>query len=247
MFATASVDLLKKYYLALEKQKDENFKIATIFSYVANEEDKNDGSLDVDEEGNIENQHSREFLDYAINKYNKDFGTNFSTKNFEAYREDLQKRIKDKDNNLRVKGGRVDLVIVVNMMLTGFDAQKMNTLFVDKNLKYHGLIQAYSRTNRLFNSSKPKGNIVVFRNLKKAQDEALRLYGNPDANEIVFVPPYEEQVRKFNEKVAELREVVSEYVGVDDLKSEDKKAKFVKVFRDLMRQKVSLETFEEFS
>jgi type I restriction enzyme R subunit len=133
------------------------------------------------------------------------------------------------------------------MLLTGFDAPKLNTLYVDKNLKYHGLIQAFSRTNRLLNAYKPHGNIVIFRNLKKNVDDALRLYGDPEANEVVFKKPYEVQVAEFNAVVEKLRELVPEVESVDLLKSEEEKALFVKIFRELLRHKASLETFAEFS
>ncbi len=251
ILAVSSVEMLKKYYLTLQRLKGEyfdDFKIATIFSYQANEEDKNDGSLDVEEVGRIENQHSRDFLEKCIADYNADFGTNFSTATFENYRQNLQNRIKgQKKEYLKRDGNRVDLVIVVNMLLTGFDAPKLNTLYVDKNLKYHGLIQAFSRTNRLLNADKPHGNIVIFQNLKKNVDDALRLYGDPEANEVVFKKPYEMQVAEFNAVVEKLRELVPEVESVDLLKSEEEKALFVKIFRELLRRKASLETFAEFS
>ena len=150
----------------------------------------------------------------------------------------MQKRIKDK---------QVDLVLVVNMFLTGFDSPRLNTLYVDKNLRYHGLIQAYSRTNRLLDSDKPHGNIVSFRNLKKATDVALTLFGDENAKEIVFKKPYDEQKKEFEAKLSELRARVPVVASVDDLRGEEEKAEFVKTFRDLLRIKSSLETFAEFS
>jgi len=137
--------------------------------------------------------------------------------------------------------------LVVNMFLTGFDSPRLNTLFVDKNLRYHGLIQAYSRTNRLLNSDKPHGNIVSFRNLKLATDTALALFGDENAKEIVFKKPFEEQKKDFENKLTELREKTPTVDSVADLKGEEEKAVFVKTFRDLLRIKSSLETFAEFS
>lgn len=240
LFAVSSIEVLRKYYTLLKKKKPENFKIATIFTYQANEDDSSD-MLDVDVfagEGTAGNKHSRDFLEACIKDYNKDFGANYSTDRFYDYYRDLQKRIKNKE---------VDLVLVVNMFLTGFDSPRLNTLYVDKNLRYHGLIQAYSRTNRLLNSDKPHGNIVSFRNLKVATDKALALFGDENAKEVVFKKPYEEQKQAFEEKLGELRQAVPTVGAVDELKSEEEKAEFVKTFRDLLRIKSSLETFAEFS
>ncbi len=240
IFATSNIDVLKKYYTLFSKKKPADFKIATIFTYQANEDDSND-ILDVDVfagEGTPGNKQSRDFLEDCIKDYNKLYGTNYSTDRFYDYYRNLQQRIKDKE---------VDLVLVVNMFLTGFDSARLNTLFVDKNLRYHGLIQAYSRTNRLLNSDKPHGNIVSFRNLKLATDQALALFGDENAKEIVFKKPYEEQKIEFENKLAELREKVPIVESVDGLQGDDEKAGFVKTFRDLLRIKSSLETFAEFS
>ncbi|MFC1616455.1 type I restriction endonuclease subunit R [Patescibacteria group bacterium] len=240
LFAVTNIDVLKKYYSLLKKKKADNFKIATIFTYQANEEDSSD-MLDVDifaGEGTPGNKHSRDFLEDCIKDYNREFSTNFNTNRFYKYYKDLQKRIKNKE---------VDLVLVVNMFLTGFDSKRLNTLYVDKNLRYHGLIQAYSRTNRLLNSDKPHGNIVSFRNLKLATDKALALYGDENAKEVVFKKPYEEQKKEFEEKLVELREKTPNVNAVDDLRGEEEKAEFVKTFRDLLRIKSSLETFADFS
>jgi type I restriction enzyme R subunit len=133
------------------------------------------------------------------------------------------------------------------MFLTGFDSPRLNTLYVDKNLRYHGLIQAYSRTNRLLNSDKPHGNIISFRNLKEATDQALTLFGDENAKEIVFKKPYEQQKKEFEQKLVDLREKVPTVGSVDSLQGEEEKAEFVKTFRDLLRIKSSLETFAEFS
>ena len=240
LFAITSIEVLKKYYSLFKKKKADDFKIATIFTYQANEDESGD-MLDFDVfagEGTTGNKHSRDFLEECIKDYNKLFETNFSTDRFYDYYRDLQKRIKNKE---------VDLVLVVNMFLTGFDSPRLNTLYVDKNLRYHGLIQAYSRTNRLLNSDKPHGNIISFRNLKKATDTALALFGDENAKEVVFKKPYEDQKKEFDLKLTELRQITPTITSVDDLKGEEEKAVFVKTFRDLLRIKSSLETFAEFS
>ncbi|MGH7202938.1 MAG: type I restriction endonuclease subunit R, partial [Candidatus Levyibacteriota bacterium] len=240
LFATPNIEVLKKYYTLFKEKKNENLKIATIFTYQANEDD-NSEMLDVDVfagEGTTGNQHSRDFLESCIKDYNEMFGTNYSTERFYVYYKNLQKRIKDKE---------VDLVLVVNMFLTGFDSPRLNTLYVDKNLRYHGLIQAYSRTNRLLNSDKPHGNIISFRNLKDATDKALALFGDENAKEVVFKKPYEEQKKDFENKLAQLREKVPTAESVDGLQGDEEKAAFIKTFRDLLRIKSSLETFAEFS
>lgn len=195
LFATSNVDVLKKYYTLFKSKKPTDFKIATIFTYQANEDDSTD-MLDVDifaGEGTPGNQHSRDFLESCIKDYNATYAINYSTDRFYDYYRDLQKRIKAKE---------VDLVIVVNMFLTGFDSPRLNTLYVDKNLRYHGLIQAYSRTNRLLNSDKPHGDIVSFRNLKLATDKALTLFGDENAKEIVFKKPYEQQKKEFENTIS---------------------------------------------
>lgn len=242
IFAVSSIDVLKKYYRILREKKPEDFKLATVFTYEANEdqsEDLGEQMLEEDVLGDdlVGTAHSREYLEKAIQDYNEDFGTNYSTKDFSGYYKNLQKRVKDKE---------VDLVLVVNMFLTGFDSKYTNTLYLDKNLRYHGLVQAYSRTNRLYNSSKPHGNIVSFRNLKEETDEAMRLFGDEDAKETVFQKPYEEQKEDFAAQVAKLKEIAPSVAAVDDLQSEELRQDFVRTFRELMRMKSSLETFAEF-
>lgn len=189
MFAVASIPMAKKYYLEFKKQLEEKQKdltIATIYSYAQNEEDTSDGILD-DEgfETDLLDKSSREFLDFAIDKYNKKFKTNFSSEGngFQDYYKDLSDKVKHRE---------IDLLIVVNMFLTGFDATTLNTLWVDKNLKQHGLIQAYSRTNRILNSVKTYGNIVCFRNLQEATNDAIALFGDKNATGIVLLKSYED-------------------------------------------------------
>ncbi len=240
LFAVTNIEVLKKYYTLFKNKNPKNFTLATIFTYKANEDESSD-MLDFDvfaSCGSEINQPSRDFLENCIKDYNKQYSTNFSTERFYDYYRDLQKRIKNKE---------VDLVLVVNMFLTGFDSPRLNTLYVDKNLRYHGLIQAYSRTNRLLNSDKPHGNIVSFRNLKEATDKALALFGDENAKEIVFKKPFEKQKKEFEIKLVKLREKVPTVSSVDLLKGEEEKAEFVKNFRDLLRIKSSLETFAEFS
>lgn len=241
LFAISGIEVLKRYYTLFKELKSDDFKIATIFTYQANEDEKED-FLDVDAFADEVNglpgsQHSREFLEDCIKDYNELYSTNFSTDRFYEYFKDLQKRIKNKE---------VDLVLVVNMFLTGFDSKRLNTLYVDKNLRYHGLIQAYSRTNRLLDSDKPHGNIISFRNLKNATDTALRLFGDENAKEVVFKRPYEEQKQDFIKKLDDLRSIVPSVDSVDELQSEADIANFVKTFRDLLRIMSSLETFAEF-
>lgn len=241
LFAVSSIEVLKRYYKLFKDIGTGDIKIATIFTYHANEADDENADLDNDPletENTPVNQHSRDFLEECIKDYNALYSTNFNTDKFYDYYKDLQKRIKNK---------QVDLVLVVNMFLTGFDAARLNTLYVDKNLRYHGLIQAYSRTNRLLNSDKPHGNIVSFRNLKEATDKALALYGDENAKEVVFKKPYEEQKKEFEEKLAKLHEEAPSVDSVDGLQGEQEKANFVQSFRDLLRIKSSLETFAEFS
>ncbi len=247
MMCVSSVDTLIKYYelfAAKKKEGKHKLRIATIFSYTSNEEDKDaDGILDDDAEiigGEGGNPHTREKLDGFISDYNAMFGTNYSTKDtqsFYNYYQDIAKK---------VKAGKIDILLVVNMFLTGFDSVRLNTMYVDKNLRYHGLIQAYSRTNRILNEVKSQGNIVVFRNLKKRTDEAIALFSNVNAKEDIFVPPYEEYVKLFNAVAMDLLALVPTVKEVKNLKDEEEELKFVKLFRELMRLRNILESFSEF-
>jgi len=204
IFATASIDAAKRYYLEFKKQQadltpDQRLKVATIFSYAANEEVGDDY---LDEEGfetSSLDQSSRDFLDEAIKDYNALFGTSYDTSSdkFQNYYKDL---------SLRLKNRELDLAIVVNMFLTGFDATTMNTLFVDKRLVNHGLIQAYSRTNRILNSVKTYGNIISFRDLEEETNEAIALFGNKDARGIVLLKPYAEYYADYAQRATELLE-----------------------------------------
>ena len=246
MMCVSSVDMLIKYY-EMFKKKEHNLKIATIFSYSANENDKDaNGMYEMDEadgahvdEAHI-NKHSREKLDEFIGDYNKMFGSKFSTKDSQSYYNyynDISKKVKQRE---------IDILLVVNMFLTGFDSKTLNTLYVDKNLKYHGLIQAYSRTNRILNEQKSQGNIVCFRNLKGATDDAIALFSNKDAKEIILMEPYEDYVARFDEKYEYLLSIVPTVSSVNELYGDEEKLKFVKAFRDLMRVKNVLEGFSDF-
>jgi type I restriction enzyme R subunit len=261
LFATSSIDALIKYYDIFKRKKEageHNLRIATIFSYGANEEDKNaqdylpDYEFDIAAEpaSKYKTSHTREKLDAYIEDYNAMYNTNFSTKDsqqFENYFKDISKRLKDREKaTFNDSKDRLDLVIVVNMMLTGFDAKKVNTLYVDKNLRYHGLIQAYSRTNRILGEKKSQGNILCFRNLKKATDEAIALFSNKDAKEHIIVPPYEAIAKKFDDALANLLQITPTYQSVDDLLGEDQELEFVQAFRKLLRAKNVLESYVDF-
>jgi len=251
MFCVSSVENLIKYYgLFKQKQKDQAnlLKIATIFSYAANEEDPNANGLTnglipeenpIPEGGKI-NPYSRDKLDEFIGDYNGMFGTSYSTRDSQSYYNYYQ------DIAKRVRAGQIDILLVVNMFLTGFDSPRLNTLYVDKNLKFHGLVQAFSRTNRTLNDKKSQGNIVCFRNLKTATDEAIALFSNKNARETVLLEPYEDYVKQFNEATVELLKIAPSVKSVDNLPSEKEELAFVKAFRELIRIKNILTTFADF-
>ena len=256
MFCVSSVDTLTQYYELFEKvqaekqQQDEAegrlFKpltIATIFSYGANEAvENNDQNGLIQEEStdapNQINQSSRDKLDRYIANYNAQFGTNYNSGDgFYAYYRDIADRVKKK---------QIDILLVVNMFLTGFDSKPLNTLYVDKNLKYHGLIQAFSRTNRVYNDKKPFGNIISFRNLKRATDEALALFSNKEARKTVLVPSFDEIKQDYEQAVEKLLSITPDYQTVDDLVTEDQQLEFLKAFREVMRYNAQLQTFIEY-
>ena len=251
MFCVSSVDTLIKYYDLFQQKKEageHNLRIATIFSYVSNEDDADANGFLPEELSVVEEPkvlfglqaHSREKLDEFIGHYNQMFGTKFSTKDSESfynYYNDISKKVKER---------KIDILLVVNMFLTGFDSPTLNTLYVDKNLKYHGLIQAYSRTNRILNEQKSQGNIVVFRNLKNATDEAITLFSNKEAIEVIIMKPYEDYVKKFNEAFIELLQIAPTVNSVNNLVSENDELEFIKAFRELMRIKNILTAFADF-
>jgi type I restriction enzyme R subunit len=171
------------------------------------------------------NQHSRDKLEEFIQDYNKLFGDNFTTKDsqsFYNYYNDISKKVKER---------KIDILVVVNMFLTGFDSPTLNTMYVDKNLRYHGLIQAYSRTNRILNEQKSQGNIVAFRNLKNRTDEAITLFSNKEAIEVIIMKPYEDYTAKFDEAFEHLISLTPTTDSVDDLETEDDELEFIKAFQ----------------
>lgn len=247
MFCVSNVKSLLAYYDLFKRKKEEgkhNLTIGTIFSYQANEEvDDPDGNLDVDIDPDASsstsvNQHSREKLDACIDDYNQTFNTNYSTNDFYNYYKDIGKK---------VKARQIDILLVVNMFLTGFDSKPLNTIYVDKNLKYHGLIQAYSRTNRTMGKKKSQGNVVCFRNLKSATDDAIELFANKEAIEEITLEPYENYTEKFEEALALLKNLTPTVESVDDLLTEDDEANFIQAFRQLMRLKNIMGCFTEFN
>lgn len=251
MFAVASIPMAKKYYLEFKRQLEEKQKdltIATIYSFAANEEDTADGILD-DEgfETELLDQSSREFLDFAIKEYNKKFKTNFSSEGngFQDYYKDLSDKVKHRE---------IDLLIVVNMFLTGFDATTLNTLWVDKNLKQHGLIQAYSRTNRILNSVKSYGNIVCFRDLQQQTNDAIALFGDKNATGIVLLKSYEDYYygyeddkgRKqmgYEERIAML---LQKYPLGEQIIGESAKKDFIVSMGNILRLRNILSSFDKF-
>ena len=252
IFCVSGVPTLIEYYKLFQQKKEEgqhNLKVATIFTYQANEEDKDAvGMSDYDDEfltaaapvPEYNTKHSRDSLEEFIVNYNKEFGTNFTSKDsqsFYNYYNDIARRVKHK---------QIDVLLVVNMFLTGFDSKTLNTLYVDKNLKYHGLLQAYSRTNRILNELKSQGNIVCFRNLKSATDEAITLFSKLEKKDEIILKPYEEYVDKFNEAFIALMQIAPTVNSVNKLPSEDEELAFIKAFRELMRLKNVLKTFTEF-
>ena len=252
IFAVSSIPMAKKYYLEFKKQLEEKHKdltIATIYSYAPNEEDNSNGILEDEEfETDLLDQSSREFLDFVIGEYNKKFKTNFSSEGngFQDYYKDLSDRVKNRE---------VDLLIVVNMFLTGFDATTLNTLWVDKNLKQHGLIQAYSRTNRILNSVKTYGNIVCFRDLEEATNDAIALFGDKNASGIVLLKSYEDYYygyeddkgRKqlgYEERIAML---LQKYPLGDQIIGEQNKKDFIVLMGNILRLKNILSSFDKFA
>ena len=251
MFAVSSVDAAKAYYQTfkqLQSAVKNPLKIATIFSFAANEEQDAIGDI-IDESFEVEamNSSAKEFLKSAIDDYNGYFATNYDVdaKSFQNYYRDLAKRVKNKE---------VDLLIVVGMFLTGFDAPTLNTLFVDKNLRYHGLIQAYSRTNRIYNSTKSFGNIVTFRDLEQDTIDAITLFGKSNTRNIVLEKSYQEYMEGFTdagvarrgylEVIAELQE---RFPDPDVIQTEKDKKDFVKLFGEYLRVENILQNYDEFA
>lgn len=250
IFAVASIPAAMKYYTEFKKQlaeRNNSLKIATIFSFAANEDDPEEGFIfDEDLDVTGMDQSSRDFLESVIANYNKDFNTNYDTSSdsFQNYYKDL---------SLRVKNREVDLLIVVNMFLTGFDATTLNTLWVDKELKIHGLVQAFSRTNRILNSVKQFGNIICFRNLAEKVDEAIGLFGDRDASGIVLLKSYDEYLNGYDENgehkvgytelIAELSE---KFPLGEQISGEQNQKDFIKLFGKILRMRNILTSFDRF-
>jgi type I restriction enzyme, R subunit len=253
MFAVSSVDAAKCYYEELnnlQKESDKPLKIATIFSFAANEEQGAIGEI-VDEsfEPSAMDSSAKEFLTKAINDYNAIFKTSYGvdSNEFQNYYRDLAKRVKSKE---------IDLIIVVGMFLTGFDAPTLNTIFVDKNLRYHGLIQAFSRTNRIYDATKTFGNIVTFRDLEKATIDAITLFGDSNTKNVVLEKSYKEYLEGFTDVVTgEARrgyvEVVKElndkFPNPDAIVTENDKKEFSKLFGEYLRVENILQNYDEFN
>ncbi|WRA06809.1 type I restriction endonuclease subunit R [Helicobacter pylori] len=244
ILACSSIEALKKYYQAFKEEKHD-LKIAAIFSYSANEEiealedENNESACRLDKS-------SRDFLEGAIADYNGMFGVSFDTSDqkFQSYYKDLSQKVKER---------KIDLLMVVNMFLTGFDATRLNTLWVDKNLKYHGLIQAFSRANRILDSVKTHGNIVCFRDLEQDLNDALMLFGNKDAQSIVLLRKYEDYLKGYTDNNKEyegyeglIGRLLSEFPLKDPIISESQKKDFIKLFGKILKLENILNSFENF-
>ncbi len=252
VFAVSSIEVAKKYYLEFKRQladepSDKKLKVATIFSFGVNDEDI-DGMIDENSEDTSGlDVSSREFLESAIKDYNKMFGTSYDTSSekFQNYYKDVSEKVKKRE---------IDILIVVNMFLTGFDATTLNTLWVDKNLRLHGLLQAYSRTNRILNSIKTFGNIVCFRNLEKATNEAIALFGDKEAGGIVLLKAYEDYYNGYKEGNKEVRgyksfvnELLAKFPIGERIIGEQNQKDFIKLYGAILRVKNILATFDEFN
>ena len=228
LFAVSSIPALIKYY-DIFKMIKHDLNIGAIFSYGQNED------------GEGKSEHSRDALERIIKDYNQMYDTNFSTDTFTAYHKDISDRVKGK------KTKQLDILIVVNMFLTGFDSKPLSVLYVDKELKYHDLLQAYSRTNRVEKETKPFGIIICYRNLKKQTDDALTLFSKTNDTQGIIVPSYDFFVQKFNELVVRLKECAPSPASIDVMQDENQQKRFVEIFRELTKYLQSLRTFIEFS
>ena len=241
IFATASIEAAKRYYLEFIDQQSEeppekHLKIGLIYSFAPNEEEI-DGLLgDEGFEPDKLDQSSRDFLEDAVRHYNTLFSTNFDTSSdkFQNYYKDVSERLRKRE---------LDLVIVVNMLLTGFDATTLNTLWVDKNLRAHGLIQAYSRTNRILNSVKTYGNIVSFRDLEKATNDALALFGNKEAKGIVLLRPFAEYFEEYKDLISSLE---TNFPLSESIVGESAQKEFIRLFGSILKLKNILDAFDDF-
>ncbi|MBC5626607.1 type I restriction endonuclease subunit R [Clostridium sp. NSJ-49] len=227
LFAVQNIPALIKYYDKF-KELNHDLKIGAIFSFQDNEDLSN------------KKEHSRDSLERIIKDYNelyKEENLKYNTDTFQAYFKDLSNKIKNSE---------IDIVIVVNMLLTGFDSKPLNTLYVDKNLKYHGLVQSYSRTNRILDATKPYGNIVCYRNLKKETDEAICLFSNTDTSDVVLMKSYDHYLQLFKERLSILYTIAPNLESIDIMQDENEKKEFVEAFRELTKQLTKLKTFTDF-
>lgn len=238
IFATANIPMAMKYYEVFKKINAEEvaagrapLKVATISTYQTNE-DMRDGEV---------TEHSKDLIANAIEDYNKLFNTNFNLETFDNYFKDVSNRVKK-----GIKNEKIDILIVVNMFLTGFDSKVLNTLYVDKNLQYHGLIQAYSRTNRVEKITKPYGNIVCYRDLKKATDDAIMLFSQTNDTDTVLSKTYDQYLRLFVNAIEELYKIAPTPESVDLLEGETAQKEFVEAFRDVANLMQKMRTFDEF-
>lgn len=252
IFAVSSIDMAKQYYSEFKKQlsglpSDKQLKIATIYSFGVNDEDA-DGMIDENSEDTSGlDVSSRDFLENAIVDYNKIFGTSYDTSSdkFQNYYKDVSERVKNRE---------IDILIVVNMFLTGFDATTLNTLWVDKNLRLHGLLQAYSRTNRILNSVKTFGNIVCFRNLEKATNESIALFGDKEASGVVLLKAYGDYYHGYKDGEKEIRgyeslvkDLMDRFPVGERIVGEQNQKDFVKLYGAILRVRNILTTFDEFA
>ena len=254
MFAVQSVESAKLYYEEFQKQQEslpeeKRLKVATIFSFAANEEPSSLG--EIEEEGfetTAMNSTAKEFLKKVIDDYNNVFKTNFTIdgQGFQNYYSDLSKKVKDKD---------IDLLIVVGMFLTGFDAPTLNTLFVDKNLRYHGLIQAFSRTNRILNKTKAFGNVVCFRNLERATEDAIKTFGDENSVNVILEKSYDNYINGFKDNetgktfkgyIEICEELIAKFPDPTEIELEADKKEFVQLFGELLKAENILRNFDEF-
>lgn len=235
IFTVQSIPMAMKYYQIMQKLKTEgrhDLNISTIFTYHDNE----------DSSRNQGEQHSRDILETVMADYNQMFQTNFSTDTFDSYFNDISKRVKK-----GIPGQQIDILIVCDMFLTGFDSKKLNTLYVDRNLKHHTLIQAYSRTNRVEKPTKPYGNIVCYRNLKERTDEAIELFSQTDNTDTVLSLSFDEYLTTFQALLQDLFDIAPTPGTVDQLEREDDQKQFILIYRDLANQMQKLKTFDDFT
>ena len=239
LFAVQSVPMLVSYY-KIFKQLNPKIKIGAIFTYAAN--GSQDDELTGMGQGFANDKVTSDDLQMIMDDYNDMFGTAYTTDNFGAYYDDVNERMKKRKKDMEP----LDLLLVVGMFLTGFDAKKLNTLYVDKNLEYHGLLQAFSRTNRVLNEKKRFGKVVCFRDLKANVDASIKLFSNNSPNETIIREPYEKVRKELNIKMIEFLEKYPSPAFIDTLQSENEKRKFVLAFRDIIRGKIEVQIYEDY-